>query len=197
MPANADRLTSQLANIADIIGDLGLNIAEAQKELNAGYLDSLKVLVAIIKSIDPGKRNASTIDILKALAPPRYQYTETVLDFSADLSETKQQTIGGVLTANFSAVAVSASMAQSFGYDYRAAARITSTLSAYPNPGIADKLLARAENIRSAAANLPPAKGLDKDLQDKALALIDALGEGEDDPAAPEADASALAPDAE
>ena len=151
-----DRLTGQLYHLANIIGSLGLNIAEAQKKLNATYVRNIYALVALIdqtlgaeKDEAQKKQKAEIVQgMLESLAPSRYQYTETTLDFSADLAESGEQALavgGGV---NFSAVMVNASFVKGYAYDYRAAARITAKIHAVP-PGaqMAKELIERAARI--------------------------------------------------
>lgn len=87
---SADRLTSQLYHLPAIIGRLGLSVANAQRALNADYTENVKELAGVIGTIVPAATPESRVAIealLKQLAPSRYQFTETTLDFSADLSE--------------------------------------------------------------------------------------------------------------
>jgi hypothetical protein len=71
------------------------------------------------------QRLAAIFDIVKALSPSRYQFTQTTLDFSADLAETKDVTASAGLGVGLAAVTVNAGLTLGFGYDYRSAARIT------------------------------------------------------------------------
>lgn len=156
MADSMDRLTSQLYHLPKIIGALGLNIAEAQKQLNADYVRNIGTLVALIDrtlgaETDAAKRaeKAQVVqDMLEALAPSRYQYTETTIDFSADLAEAGEQAMAAGIGVNFSAVMVNASFVKGYSYDYRAAARVTAKIHAVP-PGaqMAKKLIERAAQI--------------------------------------------------
>ncbi|MCP4328170.1 MAG: hypothetical protein GY791_07015 [Alphaproteobacteria bacterium] len=176
----ADRLTSQLVKVADIVGDLGLNIAEAQKELNRDYLENLKQLMKVVGDTlgtenGTDEQRAALVALVKSLAPSRYQYTETTLDFSADIAETLQ--VGGQvgLGASFKVISVNASMTLGYGYDYRAAARITTTIHALPDPGLSEKLLDQSAAIRTNGAALPAPADIDKEIYDGVSDVMKAL----------------------
>ncbi len=162
-----DRLTSQLYSLPEIVGRLGLSIANAQKALDLNYVENLGRIIEMVEQIikpamladEKNEGVATMAGIISALAPSRYQFTETTIDFSADLAESFDAAVSGSLGAGFGAVNVSASLSAAFGYDYRAAARITSVLQAYPtDKAIMDKLLARAKEIRGDKLSLPPKK---------------------------------------
>jgi len=70
--------------------------------------------------------------LIKALAPSRYQFSETKLDFSADLSQTLNVGGGLSLGVGMAAVSVNASFSLAYGFDYRAATRINTVLHAIP-----------------------------------------------------------------
>ncbi|MEM9315942.1 MAG: hypothetical protein AAGA95_15075 [Pseudomonadota bacterium] len=166
----ADRLTSQLQDLSTIIGSLGLNIARAQKEFNADYLNSIRVIMEMLKGDgtddDEPEQNGVIVEILKSLSPARYQFTETTIDFSADLAETRQKQLAAGATLTTKAVAVNAAMTMGYGHDYRASARITSVIHAYHDPTLGQKLLEQAAQIRMNKPALPAADTLDKELID-------------------------------
>lgn len=146
---SADRLTSQLVEVADVVGDLGRNIAAAQKLLNKDYVDSLQALMRMaadhLDADTPADDRAEAlVSLLRSLAPSRYQYTETTVEFAADLSETRQRStrIGG--GATFRMLQVNAAMAMGYGQAFRSAARITATIHAAPDAQLASRLLDRA-----------------------------------------------------
>ena len=168
---SADRLTSQLVEVADVVGDLGRNIAAAQKLMNKDYIESIKALMRMSADMvgegdGDETRTQFLLDLLKALAPNRYQYTETTIDFSADLAENKQRStmIGG--GATFKMLQVNAAMTMGYGHEYRASARITATIHAYADPHFADQLLARAAEITTDAQTLPLGTSLDQEIYD-------------------------------
>lgn len=151
-----DRLTGQLYHLPKIIGSLGLNIAESQKQLNADYVRNIQKLMYLVdKTLGQEKEPAQKAEkakavqgLLESLAPSRYQYTETTLDFSADLAEAEEQAFAGGIGVNFSAVMVNASFVKGYAYDYRAAARITAKIHAIqPGAQMAKELIERAAQI--------------------------------------------------
>lgn len=154
-----DRLTSQLNYLPAIIGRMGINIAEAQQELNAEYLKSLHKAVDLIHSLlatapasntDDAKKEvlAAVETLLEALAPSHYQFTESTIDFSADLAESMDLGVNAGFGVGMSGISLSAGMALAFGYDYRAAARINAKLHAInPSKETTKNLLARAKEV--------------------------------------------------
>ena len=149
-----DRLTGQLYHLPGIIAKLGISVANGQKALNAEYLNSIKMIMSMINETLGGVDAATEAkvgmvkDLLKELAPSRYQFTETTLEFSADLSERKSSQMQAALGGGFAGVTLSVGYAQAFGYDYRAAARITTVLHAIPaNEAVFGPLLERAKDI--------------------------------------------------
>jgi len=159
-PMSADRLTSQLYHLPAIIGRLGLSVANAQKALNADYTHNVKELVALIKDVIPASDTDSKVAIeslLKQLAPSRYQFTETTLDFSADLSESLDVAGSVGLGAGFGAVVINAGLSVGFGRDYRAAARIKTILHALPaDDKFTGDMLKQADSLRTEGVQLPP-----------------------------------------
>lgn len=168
---SADRLTSQLVEVADVIGDLGRNIAAAQKLMNKDYVENVKALMQVaaetIGDEASGEARAQfMMELLKSIVPSRYRYTETTIDFSADLAESKQRStmIGG--GATFKMLQVNAAMTMGYGHEYRASARITATIHAYTDPHFADQLLARAADVRSDVSQLPQPTALDQEIRE-------------------------------
>jgi len=177
---SADRLTSQLVEVADVVGDLGRNIAAAQKLLNKDYIESLKALVRMaadhLNSDDAGEDVVQVLlSLLRSLAPNRSQHTETTIEFSADLAETKQRSsmIGG--GATFMMLQVNAATSMGYGREYRAAARITATIHAYPDAQFASQLLARAVDIEADAPQLPLGTSVDQEIYDGVREVWQAL----------------------
>jgi len=238
---DADRLTGQLMHLPSIIGNLGLNIAEAQKLLDENYLNGLGLLMKMIKATigtddrfgaalvlemaqanyaaataeeaaaktaldnetntdkkkelktahdkaktkvketkqavalaekrvktaesagQPGAGYVAALEsMIRSLAPSRYQYTETTLDFSADLAETKDNAFDVGLGVGLQAVTINAAFSQAYGYDYRAAARITTKMHAISaDAAMTSTLLDRAAVIDAKALTLPTAKKID------------------------------------
>lgn len=168
---SVSRLVEDLGNLPGIVGGLGLSIAEAQKQLNADFVLNVGRLLELIRNTlgtgaaAPDNDTREAIGkLLTALAPSRYQFTETTIEFSADIAERMQkQTEIGVGLGK--AVMLNAAFSKAFGYDYRAAARITSVLHAVPvGQQMAAELLARAEAMQ--APQLPEKTKLDSALFD-------------------------------
>lgn len=164
-----DRLTGQLYHLPGIIAKLGISVANGQKALNAEYLNSVKMIMSMINETLGGLDAATEAkvemvkDLLKELAPNRYQFTETTLEFSADLSERKSTDMQAALGAGFAGVTLSAGYAQAFGYDYRAAARVTTVLHAVSaNEAVFGPLLERAKSIDTAELALPEKTEIEK-----------------------------------
>lgn len=176
-----DRLTGQLYYLPSIIERLGLGIAEAQKGLNEDYLTGIGRIMEMIKPVlddaDDDAKAAILKELIKSLAPSRYQFTETTLTFRADLSETMD--LGGTLGGGvgLGAVMVKASLAIGFGYDYRAAAEVTTVLHAIPAD---EKLMGTLlQNKPSAPAGLPSATEVDQGILDAAMAIAAAVKAGQ------------------
>ena len=178
---SADRQVSQLIEVADVVGDLGRNIAAAQKLLNKDYVESLQAMMRTAADhLDQGstgeERAAALMSLLRALAPSRYQYTETTVEFAADLAETKQRSsmIGGGVT--FKMLQVNAAMSMGYGEVYRSAARITATIHAVPDAQLTATLLDRAITIEAEAPQLPIGTSVDQDIYDNVREVWTALG---------------------
>lgn len=177
-----DRLTGQLYHLPAIIGGLGISIANAQKALNADYVESITKLMGLIQATlgraqndeDAKARAAAISDLLQSLAPSRYQFTETTIDFSADLSETFDSATQVGLGVGTSAVVLNAAYSKGFGYDYRAAARITSVLHAYQDE-TGQQLIQRAGNIRSDKLAMPALSKVEADIWNSVSNIYNSL----------------------
>jgi hypothetical protein len=175
-----DRLTGQLYHLPAIIGNLGISVANAQKALNADYIHNIEKIMDLIKrtlgndAVANSEGAAVVRDLLKQLAPSRYQFTETTLEFSADLSERKSKHLQAALGAGFAGVTISAGYARAFGYDYRAAARVRAILHAIPaDPSMMDTLLNRAGQIN--LEQLPPKYQTEADAFNGLAKIADAV----------------------
>ena len=169
--AKGSRLIEDLGNLPEIIAALGLGIAEAQKQLNKDFVDNIGRLLQMIGETlgtagtapDPGTVEAMS-KLLVALAPSRYQFTETTIQFYADVAERMQRQTEVAFSFG-KAVMLNAGFSKAFGYDYRAAAKITSVLQAREvGAEMSKELLARAATINDTPLKLPDASTLDKAL---------------------------------
>jgi len=129
------KLIDDLKTLPGIVGNMGKSIANAQKLLNLDYLQNVKAFVTLARQhLGKDQTNVAALEqLLRELAPPRYQFTETRIDFSADLYESEKLAAGASLSAGWGAVAISAAASYGVRSDYRAAARVTSTLHAIPS----------------------------------------------------------------
>lgn len=165
------KLIKDLSHVPNIVAGLGLGIAEAQAHFDLDYVRSLERLAvlaqSLLKNVPVGDteadkdRNMAMAGFLKemllALAPSRYQFTETTLNVKLDLAQTLDVAVQGGVSAGIGAVAVNASFAVGFGYDYRAAAECKTVINAFPMDRTAmNALIERAKELSNAKLELPP-----------------------------------------
>ena len=180
-----DRLTGQLYHLPFIIGQMGLSIANAQKAFNVDYVENIQKLLGLIDrtlgeppdNVGPDDPRVAVVkQLIESLAPSRYQFTEATLDFSADLAETLDVAGQAGLGFGTAAITVNAAMSIGYGYDYRAAARITAKLHAMPaSPETAKALVARAGEIHKDKLDLPALSTVEKDIWDGVGAVYGSL----------------------
>lgn len=178
-----DRLTSQLYELPAIVGRMGLSIAAAQKEMNLDYVNGvLRLMEMIAKTQGGATANAETLtQLLTAIAPTRYQFTETTIEFSADLSESKDVNVQGGLSLGTKAVTINAAAALAYGYDYQAAARVTCVIHAQPvGAPLAKDLVARAQDIQGDKLSLPAPNQVEAQLQTAVQKIYDSLTKPKD-----------------
>lgn len=176
----ASKLIKDLSHVPNIIAGLGLGIADAQAHFDHEYVRSLERIAVLaqsmLKSVPAGaddktkERNEALAvfvkEMLLALAPARYQFTETTLTVRLDLAQSLSVAGQAGLTAGVGAVAVNASLAVGFKYDYRAAAECRTVLNAVPvNPAAMATLLERAAALANQDLTLPPRAELEKDVE--------------------------------
>lgn len=179
-----DRLTGQLYHLPGIIGNLGISVANAQKALNSDYIRNVQIVIDMIGKMlenqdDPQADTVTVVkELLKQMAPSRYQFTQTTLEFYADLAERKQKDMQVALGGGFSSVTVSAGYAKSFGYDYRAAARVTAVLDALPaNDATFQALVDKAKDIKLKAEDMPAKYQIEKEIFNGLATITNALTE--------------------
>lgn len=163
-----DKFYSSLGTVPGLIGELAMSIAAAQARLDRNYVDSFTRFVEVVrKAVNDGVEDGTTgaaldanaktkakdaaatrlIGLFQAIAPSRYQFTETVLEVRADLQASGATSLGvGFSIGGPAAVAVNASYIRRNSYDYRAAALIKTTLHAISaSDDVLKELLARLE----------------------------------------------------
>jgi hypothetical protein len=150
-----------LSTIPKLIGDMGMDIAEAQRRLDHNYIENLAAFTnAVRKTFGKDLTVGQYLDLFKAMAPSRYQFTETDIEVRADLQTAKASELNvgvqaGIKTGVFS-VAVNASFMKRSATDYQAAAVIRTVLNAIPaDPNVLDKLLKNAGPPPTAALEDP------------------------------------------
>jgi hypothetical protein len=170
---SASQLIEDLSHVPNIIGALGLSIADAQKALDANYLDGIERLLALAKMMlapvkaaggaltqaeqDSLAVNQATIhDMLAAYAPSRYQFTETTLDVKLDLAQSINAGGSIGLGIGMGAVSLNASFTIGYAFDYRAAAECRTVIHAIPaSQTVFNALLDRAAKLSDKALTLP------------------------------------------
>jgi len=169
-----DKFYSSLGTVPALIGELAMSVAAAQARLDRNYVDSFTRFVEVVRSaVNDGVEDATTgttlsadekakakdaagkrlIGLFQAIAPSRYQFTETVLEVRADLQASGATSLGaGFSIGGPAAVAVNASYTRRNSYDYRAAALIKTTLHAISaNDDVLKALLERLEKTPTIA----------------------------------------------
>ncbi len=169
--------TDQLITVAKIVGQLGLSVADAQREFDVNYINRMTDFVKIANSMltIAGQDNGTAVrEILMKLAPSHYQFTETTLTVKMDLAQTLSVSAGLGVSVGVGAVAVNASMSVAYGTDQRSAAEIKTVIHAIPaDRGVMDTLLQRAKDQPSAAL---PERPQTKDTLSATSELMKALG---------------------
>lgn len=175
---------NDLQTVPKLVSDLALSIAEAQRRMDQDYLENLAQFVTIIAEVGALSSPPGSIDtdrflsLFRAMAPSRYQFTETVLEVRADLQMGRQEDIKGEVNLGIKAavfaLAINASYARRTAYDAHASALIRTTLNAVPaDPAMVDKLLPRAGEIQHAQAE--PLTGRYRELAEAFKSLMGLL----------------------
>ena len=198
MADSTSMLISDLSSVPNIVGGLGLSIAAAQKAFNLDYLQNLEQLLALIKATLGGVKQGATAgttdklttpeqdsvnamataiqDMLKATAPPRYQYSETTLSVKLDLAQTMQASGTVGLGIGYGALSLNAAFTIGYGYDYRAAAECKTVIHAIPADPVAfQKLLDRSTQLNDKSLELPVNAKVDQAIFDQSSKLLEKM----------------------
>jgi hypothetical protein len=176
-----DQLIDDLTRVPNIIGSLGLAIAEAQKQFNVAYVESLDSLVVIASKLMGQQANAGGLtadaarDLLLSLAPPRYQFTETQLSVKLDLSQSIDFSGDVSLGFGFSGVVVNAAFALGYASDFAGAAECSTTIHAVlpgDNQTLFNSLLERVATIDATALTMPANRPVDVAILNAVQALV-------------------------
>lgn len=186
MASEVSSLVKDLSTVPAIIGSLGLSIAAAQKAFNLDYIENLEALLKIAKNIlgDPNVEDdvkftqfkSLLTDMVRSLAPARYQFTETTLKVKLDLAQTMSTSTQLGFGMNTGAVAFNLAMASTSGYDAHSAAEVTTVLHAIlPDKTAFDELLKRADLIDNSALTLPSNSTVDEKLVKASSSVFEKL----------------------
>lgn len=183
------KLIQDLTKVPNIVGGLGLSIAAAQKAFNLDYIENVERILALAKSLLGGKdENGEDVDISKfealftdllvAVAPPRYQYSETTLGVRLDLAQTFDLAGDVGLGFGMQGISINAAFSIGYGYDYRAAAECRTVIHAIPADNtVFQPLLERAKELNERALTLPAQSQVDRAIIDQAATTFEkALG---------------------
>jgi hypothetical protein len=170
-----DKLYGGLQTLPKLIGDLAMSVARAQTALDQNYIESLAAFAKIVKQATGDGTNGAGdfVNIFKAVAPSRYQFTETVIEVRADLqvasvSQTELAAEVGIKKSEIFAATVNFSYLKRTASDYQAAAVIRTVLNAIPaEPGLLETLLTRGgDPPKAELRGESPLKGLKEALGD-------------------------------
>lgn len=169
-------LLQDLRQIPNIIGALGLAVAESQKHFDEEYLRGMERLVALARTHDTGDDVIRFL--LQAAAPSRYQFTETSLTVKLDLAQSKNSALQGGLGFGFAGAVVSGAYAANSSQDFRAGAEVRVTLHAVlpgDNQAAFQALLERVRQSSSRVVELPAPRPADQRVHEALAAAIKAL----------------------
>lgn len=188
---DGSKLINDLSRVPNIIASLGLAIAEAQRQFNLDYVNSLNSLAVLAASLsgqkagqpqdpDAAAKAAEVVrSLLLSIAPPRYQFTETELAVKLDLAQSVDIAAQAGLGFGFSGVVVNASFALGYSSDYRAAAHCKTTIHAVlpgDNQAMFTALLERAKALDASTLTLPQNSTLDPAILAASTTLVDKVG---------------------
>lgn len=174
-------LINDLSSVPNIIGNLGLSIAAAQKAFNLDYLENLERIFALVRSTvgavdQPDKMLPIIQDMLKSLAPSRYQFTETTLSVKLDLAQTLEGSGSAGLGVGYGAITVNAAFTVGYKYDYRAAAECHTVIHAIPaDKEVFQTLLTRAKELNDKSLELPAKAQIDDAIWNQTTKMVEKI----------------------
>ncbi len=197
------KLARDLMTLPDLVGNFGVSIANAQKLMNDSYLETVAAYMTIFGAAlrpeskelwgdaavgggEPPKSLDAVKSLLEQIAPSRYQFTETRIDFRAELFEARDLLVRGGFGGGFGGAMITVSGAYGSRSEYRAAARVTSTIHAIPSSEkTMAALLARVKEIGDIEVptsspergRISDLDGLDKTMLEKITEIRARLGD--------------------
>jgi len=185
----SNKIIEDLTHIPNIIAGLGLSIAEAQRHFDLDYLQSVERLLVMAQSMLGGQKSLPATagssstptteltaeerkqqeqfqalfkELLIAVAPSRYQFTETTLTVKLDLAQHIDVSAGVGLSAGIGGVAINAALSIGYGSDYRGAAECKTILQAVPaDQATLRLLLDRAKDLSAKDLSMPERSKVD------------------------------------
>ncbi len=194
MPDNkpkASRLIKDLSHVPGIIGQLGLSIAEAQKAFNHDYINNVRQILGMALLIAGGKTKETADgdglpkvkdltdepkenfdkfaalfkDLLVAMAPSRYQFSQTTLDVRLDLAQSMDLSATAGLGGGFGGVTINAAFTIGYAYDYQAAAQCRTVINAIPaDQTVFKPLLDNATKLQEKVLQVPNRAEVDTEI---------------------------------
>jgi hypothetical protein len=182
-------ITKELNTVAGIVGELGRNIADAQKRFDQDYLENiekilgLKILLAANTKAPEGANAAdqkasvdTLVKLLLAIGPSRYQFTETTLGVRLNLAQTFDVGASVGASAGFGAFAVNAALTVGYGFDYEAAAECRTVIHAIPaDTALLTELLGRAKSANEREISIPARSDVDAKIHDRLESIYSKL----------------------
>ena len=189
------KLIKDLKSVPDIIGELGLNIAAAQKALNHDYITNLKLIVDMAKELvgkpagapppppavpPPAVPAVTELDVIaaviKQLAPVRYVYTETWLAVKLDLAQSIEGGAEVGLGGGIGAIMVNASFSLAFSQEYRGTAECRTVIHPDSRSGaVSDAMMSRAKDLSQTPMTLTDVPKVDQEIFNSLKSLRDGL----------------------
>src|SRR5262249_1126221 len=112
----------------------------------------------------------------RTTAPSRYQFTETTLSVRIDLAQSMSVNTGVGLGVGYGGVALNASLALGYRYDYRAAAECRTVINAIPSDAtMLQTLLERAKELNAKALELPARTEVDQDIITQSQKIVEKI----------------------
>ncbi|QPJ66311.1 MAG: hypothetical protein G3M78_13275 [Candidatus Nitrohelix vancouverensis] len=176
------KIIKNLQSLPNVITGLGLGIAEAQRNFNLNFLQDMEALLTMVsdmgaKSAGDGTKGFQAVleTMLPAMAPSRYQFTETTFTMKMDISQSFEAGVAGGVNIGV----VQAATSLTYGSDYRAAAEVRTVIHAVPmDKTVLNTLLDRAEELGKLSLTMPENSTVNPELSAQANSILDTLAEG-------------------
>lgn len=178
------KIIRDLKSVPNIVGELGLNIAAAQKALNYDYLQNLEHMVGVARDLigkpganpappPPGPDALAILkDVITQLAPTRYVYTETSLAVRLDLAQGFEGGAQVGLGGGIGAVMVNAAFSLAFSQDYRGTAECRTVIHPDGRSGaVNEALMGRVQQLAQQRLEIPDQESVNAQIYDSLKAI--------------------------